>query len=64
MVRCTHLREVPALRNAGATSIFSGEAEVGVAIAEAVHVRVASDCGDDIIREREAIRRGLYANSQ
>jgi len=36
LVRCAHLRDAPALRRAGATIVAAGEAEVGVALAEAV----------------------------
>ena len=59
MARCTHLREAPALRRAGATLVAAGEAEVGVALAEAV---TAADqmTGGDAAEHRDAIRRHLY----
>lgn len=60
MVRCTHLRDVPALQKAGATSVFSGEAEVGVALAEAVHLRGSDDSDGESYR-RDSVRRRLYA---
>jgi CPA2 family monovalent cation:H+ antiporter-2 len=59
LVRCTHLRDAAALRRAGATVVAAGEAEVGVALAEAV---TASD-GMNLVEaaeHREAIRRRLY----
>lgn len=36
LVRCAHLRDVDAIRRAGATVVAAGEAEVAVALAEAV----------------------------
>ena len=59
LARCAHLREAPALRRAGATIVAVGEAEVGVALAEAVTGadRMASG---DAADNREAIRRSLY----
>ncbi len=60
LVRCTHLRDAAALQRAGANVVAAGEAEVGVALAEAV-----TD-GDDIdagqaTEQRHAIRRRLYS---
>jgi monovalent cation:H+ antiporter-2, CPA2 family len=59
LVRCTHLRDAQALRRAGATVIAAGEAEVGVALAEAV---TAEDGMDHIAaaEHREAVRSHLY----
>ncbi len=59
LVRCSHLRDAPALRKAGATVVAAGEAEVGVALAEAV------TSGDqmnnvEVTDQREAVRRKLY----
>lgn len=59
LVRCTHLRDARALRQAGANVVAAGEAEVGVALAEAV---TASDQIDYRAAEekRDAVRRRLY----
>jgi len=59
LVRCAHLRDAPALRRAGAAVVAAGEAEVGVALAEAV---TAGDQMDyrAAAEQREAIRRSLY----
>ena len=42
LARCTHLRDAPALTRAGASVVAAGEAEVGVALVEAV---TADDAG-------------------
>jgi monovalent cation:H+ antiporter-2, CPA2 family len=60
LARCPHLRDAPALRRAGAEVVAAGEAEVGVALAEAVMA------GDNIkpaaaAEQRDAIRKKLYA---
>jgi CPA2 family monovalent cation:H+ antiporter-2 len=59
LVRCSHLRDAAALRRAGAAVVAAGEAEVGVALAEAV---IASDNMDlgEAARYRDAIRNRLY----
>lgn len=59
LARCAHLRDAPALRRAGAVVVAAGEAEVGVALAEAV---TAGDwLGPEAAAEqRAAIRRSLY----
>ena len=59
LARCAHLRMAPALRLAGANIVVAGEAEVGVALAEAV----AKD--DKMIpaaaaEYRHAVRNRLY----
>ena len=59
LARCTHLRDAPALRRAGAAIVAAGEAEVGVALAEAVTAADQMACGD-AADNREAIRRSLY----
>ena len=59
LARCAHLREAPALRQAGATIVAAGEAEVGVALAEAVNPVCPLTCGE-AAESREAIRRSLY----
>ena len=59
LVRCTHLRDAPALKRAGANVVAAGEAEVGVALAEAV---TANDNIDyrAVVEQRDAVRRRLY----
>ncbi|HWR16901.1 MAG TPA: cation:proton antiporter [Terriglobales bacterium] len=59
LVRCTHLRDTAALKAAGADVVASGEAEVGVALAEAV---TRADNADFrfIAEQRETVRRRLY----
>lgn len=49
LARCGHLRDVSALRNAGADFVAAGEAEIGVALAQAVESfskRPAKDAAD------------------
>jgi CPA2 family monovalent cation:H+ antiporter-2 len=62
LVRCTHLRDAPALKRAGASVVAAGEAEVGVALAEAV---TADDVApaEEQARRRSAIRGRLYSSS-
>lgn len=59
LVRCTHLRGAPALKRAGANVVAAGEAEVGVALAEAV---TGSENVDDraLVKQRDEVRRSLY----
>jgi monovalent cation:H+ antiporter-2, CPA2 family len=62
LVRCAHLRDAAGLRRAGANVVAAGEAEVGVALAEAVTV------GDQMghaaaLEQRDAVRRQLYEGS-
>jgi CPA2 family monovalent cation:H+ antiporter-2 len=59
LARCTHLRDAPALRRAGAAIVAAGEAEAGVALAEAV-TAVAQIAYGDAAEHREAMRRSLY----
>jgi CPA2 family monovalent cation:H+ antiporter-2 len=59
LARCTHLREAPALRQAGANLVAAGEAEVGVALAEAVIAEDEMACGD-AAEHRDLVRRSLY----
>lgn len=58
-VRCNNLRETLLLRRAGANVVAAGEAEVGVALAEAV---AFADKGKGISssEERDIIRQRLY----
>lgn len=59
LVRCTHLRDAAALRKAGATVVAAGEAEVGVALSEAV---TAYDNMDPVeaAEHRGGVRTRLY----
>jgi monovalent cation:H+ antiporter-2, CPA2 family len=59
LVRCAHLREAAALRRAGAAVVAAGEAEVGVALAEAISFTDALTCGE-AARQRTIIRGQLY----
>ena len=59
LVRCAHLRDTFTLRQAGANVVAAGEAEVGVALAEAV--TVSEEMTHSIAAEqRETIRNQLY----
>jgi monovalent cation:H+ antiporter-2, CPA2 family len=59
LARCTHLRDAASLRRAGADVVAAGEAEVGVALAEAVTVGDQMDHGA-AVEQRDAVRRQLY----
>ena len=58
LARCARLREVAALRRAGADFVAAGEAEVGVALTEAV-ISLDAKTADDAQRLGQ-IRRQLY----
>lgn len=62
LARCNYLRDAPALRNAGATIVAVGEAEVGVALAEVV--TTADQMTRDAADNRESIRCRLYEMQQ
>lgn len=62
LVRCAHLRDVPAIRKAGATVVAAGEVEVAVALAEAVIGEQGADI-DGLDARRKDIRRDLYEPS-
>lgn len=59
LARCTHLRDAANLTRAGANMVAAGEAEVGVALVEAV---TAGDAGDaaTLARQRNQVRARLY----
>ncbi len=61
LARCAHLRDVPALRKAGATVVAAAEAEVAVALAEVLDVDVAAE---ERRARREHARQRLYENAQ
>jgi CPA2 family monovalent cation:H+ antiporter-2 len=58
-VRSAYLRDVPALRNAGAEQVFAGEGEVALAMTEAVLRRLGAT-PDQIDRERDRVRAELF----
>jgi len=60
MARCAHLRDAPALRRAGASFVAAGEAEVGVALVEAVSADGSGSLPKRAARQRETVRRRLY----
>jgi CPA2 family monovalent cation:H+ antiporter-2 len=60
LARSAYLRELPDLRHAGASSAFSGEGEVAMAMTEAV-LRHVGATADQIDRERDRVRQELLA---
>ena len=58
-VRGAYLRDVPALRSAGAEHVFSGEGEVALAMTEAVLRRMGAT-PDQIDRERQRVHGELF----
>ena len=62
LVRCAHLRDAAELRRAGADIVAAGEAEVGVALAEAVTSGDEPDHRTSI-EQRDAIRTRLHSAS-
>ena len=60
-VRSQYLRDVPPLRNAGAEQVFAGEAEVAMAMTEAVLQRLGAT-PDQIDRERDRVRSELFTS--
>ena len=57
LARCAHLRDVPALRRAGATVIAAAEAEVALALGEMLDTGASES---EIAARREETRRRLY----
>jgi CPA2 family monovalent cation:H+ antiporter-2 len=57
-VRSAYLRDVPPLKRAGAEQVFAGEAEVALAMTEAVLRRLGATA-DQIDRERDRVRTEL-----
>ncbi len=62
LARCAHLRDAAELQRAGANVVAAGEAEVGVALAEAVTADDLSDVSK-AVEQRDAIRRRLYGTA-
>jgi CPA2 family monovalent cation:H+ antiporter-2 len=58
LARCGHLRDVPALRRAGATVVAAAEAEVAIALAEVLDTGVDAESG--ATARRETMRHRLY----
>jgi CPA2 family monovalent cation:H+ antiporter-2 len=58
LARCAHLRDVPALRRAGATVIAAAEAEVALALAELLD---SESSPGDFAARRELMRERLYS---
>jgi CPA2 family monovalent cation:H+ antiporter-2 len=58
LARTSHLRDMTALRNAGAQTVFSGEGEVALALTESVLRRLGAT-PDQIDRERERVHGEL-----
>jgi CPA2 family monovalent cation:H+ antiporter-2 len=58
LARCGHLRDVPALRRAGATAVAAAEGEVALALAELLDTDV--DSPGEMGARREAVRQRLY----
>jgi CPA2 family monovalent cation:H+ antiporter-2 len=57
LARCAHLRDVPALRRAGATVIAAAEAEVALALGEVLDADASES---ETAARREAARQRLY----
>ncbi len=62
-VRAAYLRDVPALRTAGAQHVFSGEGEVALTMTEAVLQRLGAT-PDQIDRERQRVHEALFGSSE
>lgn len=59
LARCSHLRDAPALKRAGASVVAAGEAEVGVALVEAMTAENVTDGGAQG-DQRQSVRARLY----
>ena len=62
IARCAHLRDVAGLTRAGASVVAAGEAEVGVALVEAMSADDASGALHDA-EHRRAIRARVYGTN-
>ena len=58
MARAMYIRHVPGLRDAGADAVFSGEAEVALAMTEAMMTRLGATA-EQIDRERSRVREEI-----
>jgi CPA2 family monovalent cation:H+ antiporter-2 len=61
LVRSAYLREMPALRLAGADSVFSGEGEVALAMTESI-LQALGAIPEQIDRQRERARVDLFGD--
>ena len=59
LVRSHYLRDVPALREAGATEVFSGEGEVALAMSEHILMQLGAT-PEQMDRERERVRDEVF----
>jgi CPA2 family monovalent cation:H+ antiporter-2 len=62
VARATYLREVPALRRAGADVVFTGEGEVALTMTEYL-LRQLGATGEQVERQKERVRDELFGNS-
>jgi CPA2 family monovalent cation:H+ antiporter-2 len=62
LARAAYVRESPALHQAGAEYVFSGEGEVALAMTEAI-LRSLGATPEQIDRERERVHRDLVSGS-
>jgi CPA2 family monovalent cation:H+ antiporter-2 len=60
LARTSHLRQLEALRRAGADTVFSGEGEVALALTEAILGRLGAS-RDQIDRERARVHSDLFS---
>jgi CPA2 family monovalent cation:H+ antiporter-2 len=61
LARANYLREIPALRNAGADAVFTGEGEVALSMTESL-MRGLGASGEQIDRESDRIREDLFGS--
>jgi len=59
LARTAHLRDMDALKKAGADAVFSGEGEVALALTEAILQRLGAT-PDQIDRERDRVHQELF----
>ena len=62
LARSSYLREIPALRQAGADGVFAGEGEVALAFSEALLDRLGAT-PEQLDRERDRAHRELFGQS-
>lgn len=58
IARCAHLRDVPALRRAGATVVAAAEAEVALALSDILDAETTAE--SELAERRDDVRRRLY----
>jgi CPA2 family monovalent cation:H+ antiporter-2 len=63
LARSAYVREIPALQQAGAELVFSGEGEVALALTEAI-LRTLGATPDQIDRERDRVHTDLFIPSR